>query len=112
MQNDHQIVYFLDHSDIAIVEVEAAGSGFKEMLWFMYHKASHTIKRFKFRPLSAATKVNGKADKKGFLKFTSKPGRYSIEIDHKIFDFDEQLPEQMPTDARTDILRYLNAAVI
>jgi hypothetical protein len=112
MENGHEIVFFLDHTDIAIVEVEDRNSGFKEMLWFMYHKASHSIKRFRFRPSFATTKVSGQPAKKGFLKLSNRPGRYSIEIDHTIFDFDEQNPDFMSDDARTDILRYLNTAIV
>ena len=112
MNNQCEIVYYLDNHDMAIVEVEQAGySGLRNMLWFVYHKANNSISRFSFRPTFSKTRARGQKIKKGILKLASKPGNYTIEIDARVLDFTEQHPQNLPADARITITKYLSTVV-
>lgn len=109
MSNQCEIVYFLDSNDIAIIEVEhGVGNDLRNMLWFVYNKASQTISRFNFRPKDH---TRGKKVKKGFLRLTHRPGKYSIEIDTRLLDFTEQHPEHVPAGAKQNIERYLSTVI-
>jgi hypothetical protein len=111
MTNQCEIIYFLDNNDLALIEVEQGSNGLRSMLWFVYHKASQSISRFSFRPTFSKTKIRGQKIKKGFLKLTSKPGNYSIEIDARLLDFTEQHPNNVPAGARVTIEKYLSTVV-
>lgn len=112
MSNQCEIVYYLDNNDMAIIEVEQAGySGFRNMLWLVYHKATQSVNRFSFRPTFSKTRSRGKKIKKGILKLANKPGNYTIEIDAHIFNFTEQHPQNMPIGAMARIEKYLSTVV-
>ena len=110
MGSTGEIVFFLDNTEVSIIEVEQTGSGgLRHMLWFIYNKAGQTINRFNFRPLPA--KRTNKKIKSGLLKLTVKPGRYVIEIDTRMFNFNELHPLMVPVNAKTSIEKYLNTVV-
>lgn len=112
MTSQCEIVYFLDNNDLAIIEVEQnSNNDLRTMLWFVYHKASQNISRFSFRPTFSKTKVRGQKIKKGFLKLTSKPGNYAIEIDANVMDFTERHPQSVPDGAKVTIEKYLKTIV-
>jgi hypothetical protein len=112
MSNQCEIVYYLDSNDMAIIEVEQAGySGFRSMLWLVYHKATQSVNRFSFRPTFSKTRSRGKKIKNGILKLANKPGNYTIEIDAHIFNFTEQHPYSIPIGAMASIEKYLSTVV-
>lgn len=107
MNNQCEIVFFLDNSAMSIIEVEQAdNTGLRDVLWFIYNKASHTISQFKF----SAHKKRKQAIKRGLLKFNGFE-RYSIEIDKEVFDFEKHNPNEAPEKAVMNIQRYLNTVV-
>ncbi|MXN89926.1 hypothetical protein GR160_01690 [Flavobacterium sp. Sd200] len=110
MTKECEIVYYLDNHDLAIIEVEQGSSnGLRNILWFVYHKTTQTISRFSFRPKNGA---RGRKIKKGFLRLTQNPGKYSIEIDTQLLDFTEQHPHNVPVGAKQNIEKYLLNAVV
>ena len=112
MSNQCEIVYYLDSNDMAIIEVEQAGySGFRNMLWLVYHKATQSVNRFSFRPTFSKTRSRGKKIKNGILKLANKPGNYNIDIDAHIFNFTEQHPHNIPIGAMARIEKYLSTVV-
>lgn len=111
MNNQCEIVFFLDNSDLSIIEVEQAdNSGLSDMFWFIYNKASHTISQFKFKTSLSGQKWRKHSIKRGLLRFNGSE-KYSIEIDRKVFDFKKHNPEEAPENAIINIKKYLDAVV-
>ena len=112
MKNQLEVLFYLDNSDVALIEVgQLPGSNlitlYNTCYWFIYNKATKTINRFKFK--TAGIKRKDKRVKDGFLK--SNPAtitdKYSIEIDKKVLDFTEQQPEKLSEDTIVTIEKYI-----
>lgn len=115
MKESFEVLFYLDNSDLSIIEVGQTKSPdmkslYRTCFWFMYSKTSNSITRFIFKANASRLKLREKRIKKGLLKPRSLSGTdgYIIEIDEKAFDFIEQRPENLPKETKATLEKYLS----
>jgi hypothetical protein len=111
MEPTAQIVYYLDNTNMSIVEIESNVVGLKEVLWIIYYKSRKTINFFKFRH-SGSLRIQERNSKRGFFHGSKNSKQHYIEIDHLVVPFSEKTPDQIPFNIRQHIHVYLNSCVL
>lgn len=116
MKNQLEVLFYLDNNDVALIEVghqpaNSLVSLYNSCYWFIYHKATNTINRFKFK--SAGLKRKDKRVKNGLLKAgqATITDTYSIEIDEQTLDFTTQLPENLSEHTKVTLQKYMASIV-
>lgn len=115
MKTPFEVLFYLDNSDLSIIEVGQAKSPdlrsfYNTYFWFIYNKTSHNLSRFIFKAKASKLKLREKRIKNGQLKPSRQSGAecYVIEIDEKAFDFVEKHPEKLPKEAKATLEKYLS----
>ena len=115
MKAQFEVLFYLDNSDVAIIEVGQAKSPdlknlYNSYVWFIYHKTNNSINRFIFKANLSRQKLRERRIKKGLLKLSRHSGadKYVIEIDKRAIDFVEQHPEKLSKEAKATIEKYLD----
>jgi hypothetical protein len=83
MKPKAQIVYYLDNTNMSIVEIESDVVGLKDILWIIYYKSKKTINFFKFR-YRGSVRVQERNSKRGFFHGSKDNKQLYIEIDHLV----------------------------
>ena len=111
MKSKTNMVYFLDNSEISIVEIENEAVGLIDILWIIYYKNNNTTKLFKFRH-SGSLRIQERDNKRGFFQGSKDKNKYYIEIDNLVVPFKEKTPELIPEKVRSQISIYLNSFIL
>lgn len=101
MRNIIKVLYYMDHPEIAILEVENTDAE-NGIFWLIYYKSTTEVKRFAFSAFSRqrAHKVN---EEKGILKKVKSLRKFWIEIDNRILAFRHAKPEHLSENVIEDI---------
>jgi len=111
MDTKAKIVYFLDNSEISIVEIENEETGLKDVTWIIHYKNNNTTNFFKFRHVGSL-RIQERSNKRGFFHGSKDNKKYYIEIDNLVVPFREKTPELLPEKVKTHISVYLSNFIL
>jgi hypothetical protein len=111
MSTDNHIVYYLDNTDISIIEIENEVAGLLDIAWLIYYKSSGITQFFTFRRAGAA-RIQQRYGKPGYFRGSGSDRKLYIEIDRQVVPFKEKKTEKMPRNVREHITAYLNNGLI
>ena len=109
MEPTAQIVYYLDNTNMSIVESNVVG--LKDILWIIYYKSRKTINLFQFRH-SGSLRIQERNSKRGFFHGSKDNKQHYIEIDHLVVPFREKALDKIPCNIRQHTHIYLNNCVL
>lgn len=92
MKNIVKVLYYIDHPEVAILEVENIE---RSISWIIYHKPTDRLKRFTFSAF-AWRRAHKEDEAKGILKKVKSLRKFWIEIDNRLLAFRQEKPEALP----------------
>lgn len=111
MNTKTNIVYFLDNTEMSIIEIENETIGLKDNHWLIHYKSNKTVNFFKFHH-SGSLRIQERYIKRGFLKGSKNNRKYFIEIDNLVVSFKEKKLDQISETVRSQINLYLNNFIL
>jgi hypothetical protein len=101
MKNIVKVLYYIDHPEVAILEVENTEIE-NTITWLIYHKPTEQLKRFAF---AARQRSQRQHEERGILKKAKALKKFWIEIDNRIFAFRQAQPDMLPENVIRNIDR-------
>ena len=108
MTAQKNIVYYLDNTEISILEIEDKSAGLLDIAWLIYYKGSGLTHSFTFRR-AGAVRLRSGYGKLGYYRGSGSDKKLYIEIDRNIVPFREKKAERLPKTVKQHITAYLNS---
>jgi hypothetical protein len=109
MRNIIKVLYYIDHPEVAILEVENTDVE-NSIFWLIYYKSTAQVKRFAFSAFSAPHRYK-QHEEKGILKKVKSFRKFWIEIDNRILAFRHARPELLSENVIENIDRQYSKLI-